>query len=245
MRAAIVALLAVIVTMGVPVRAQEEAAAPREEARPESKTTVRGTIPDDLTGRWIAMGWMHLPNDRVRNVPYFSEITKDSGQLALRVRFVWFPDPQNEAMKTANREGKEWHPSAEEIAAAATAWDKLPLWRGAGPSQVQTEILGADAFDDELKNDPRMKDAKWVIRTHFVFPPSKVGAATAQQVNVYGVTATEDSGFTGNFKTFVLAAAPFMTPLNFEGTFRLYRLDTPRSGFGARLRDFFSGCGRR
>jgi hypothetical protein len=90
-----------------------------------------------------------------------------------------------------------------------------------------------------------MKDAKWVIRTHFVFPPSKAGAAAAQQVNVYGVLSPEDSGFAGNFKTFVLAAAPFMTPLNFEGTFRLYRLDTPRRGLGARVLDLFSGCGRR
>jgi hypothetical protein len=110
---------------------------------------------------------------------------------------------------------------------------------------VSTEIIGADAFDDELKNEPRIKDAKWVIRNHFLFPPSKAGASTAQQVNVYGINGAEGDGYAGNYKTFVLASAPFLTPLNFEGTFRLYRLETPRRGLGARVLDLFRGCGRK
>jgi hypothetical protein len=244
MRTPAIALLIALTTVGH-ARAQEEAPAPHEEPRPASKTTVRGTISDDLVGRWVAMGWMNLPNDRTRNVPYFWEITKQQDQLDLRVRFVWFPEPQNEAMKNGNREGKQWRPSPEDIAAVVPAWDHLPVWRGTGPSEVNIEIFGPDAFDDEIKNDARMKDSRWVIRSHFVFPPSKVGAATAQQVNVYGASAAEDGGYAGNFKTFVLAATPFMTPLNFEGTFRLYRVDTPRRGLLDRLADLFSGCGRR
>jgi hypothetical protein len=243
----VVVLLLALLT---PVRGEDEPsspqdAAPREEARPQSKTTVAGTVPSGLAGRWVAMGWMQLPNGKTRNVPYFWEITEESGEPRLRVRFVWFPDAQNEAMRNANKAGEPWRPSPEDLAAANAAWDRLPLWRGPGPSEVSTEILGRDALDDELKNDARMKDAEWVVRNHFLFPPSKAGASTAQQVNVYGVLSAEGDGYAGNYKTFVLAAAPFLTPLNFEGTFRLYRLEPPRRGIAARVLDLFRGCGRR
>jgi hypothetical protein len=244
----LVALL--LLALAAPVQAQDEPAnpqeaAPREEARPQSKTTVTGTVPRDLLGRWVAMGWMQLPNGKVRNVPYFWDVTEEGGEMRLRVRFVWFPDAQNEAMRNGNKAGEAWRPSPEELATANAAWDHLPLWRGPGPSEVSTEILARDAFDDELKNDPRMKDAQWVVRNHFLFPPSKVGASTAQQVNVYGVLKAEGDGYSGNYKTFVLAAAPFLTPLNFDGTFQLYRLESPRRGLLARVLDLFRGCGRQ
>jgi hypothetical protein len=105
--------------------------------------------------------------------------------------------------------------------------------------------MGSRRLPDEVKAEPRSKDAIWVVTQRHDADPS--GAPLIRQAMVYAALAATDGDYTGNYDGVSLAAAPFPIPITFKGTFRLYRLTgepKPR-GLLARLLDALAGCGAR
>lgn len=207
------------------------------------ETTVQGTVPD-LTGRWLALGWIELPGGRQTTIPMFWEVTTADGKPALTQRFVSLPSPMKEAFDKSNANATLWRPSADDLAKLATDWSSLPTTEN-HVAHVKTDISGSDAFDDSIKNEPRSKDSKWVVRQRWDFD-GKAGPLN-RQVMVYSVMDQTGQDYTGNFDSAMVASAPFPIPISFKGTFRLYRLseESAHRGFFARLSDLFAGCGRR
>jgi hypothetical protein len=212
---------------------------------PVQETVVRGTVPGELVGRWMAVGWVELPGERDRTVPSLWEVTRKDGQLVLTIRFAGLPPELAKALGDANTAEKKWVPQTADLAQLAAAWDRLPY---ADPDMVsvENELVGRDAFDGSFKREPKTANAAWAIRQSERFHPKAGGAM--QTINVYGVLEPRDGGYSGNFTTATIAAAPLPIPIALNGTFQMYRIaggETGESGgFFARLMDTLRGCGR-
>lgn len=206
----------------------------------EQTTSVKGTVPD-LAGRWFAIGILKLPNGSERTVPAVFEVTRASGSQVLTTRFVALPAAMQRAVDQANEGQKAWRPTPDDLAAIASGWDTLPV-QDPKIATVTTELIGRDAFDDAMKNEPAGKDALFLVRQGEAFLPT--AAPTLRQVNVYAPTATTPTGYAGSYTLAVVAAAPFPIPISLTGTSELFRLDGAPRGLLGRLLDVFRGCGR-
>lgn len=220
---------------------------PRKQppAAPKEHTTVRGTPPVELVGRWMVVARIEVPGPRYRSTAALWEIKQEGGQLALTDRFAELPAAQYAALAAANQAEQPWRPTPDDVVAVAGAWDGLTL---VDPriAQIDNEIVARDGFDDSFKGEPKTKDAVWVVRQAETFDPS--AAPVVKQINVYGALAPKDGGWEGTYAGATLAAAPFPIPITLNGTFEAYRLGggaVTSRGFLARLLDLFSGCGRR
>jgi len=216
-------------------------AQPGAVAAPAQETVVEGTVPD-LVGNWFAVAHLEIPGGRKRTAPAFWEITRNAeGRLRLDVRFLKLPPAQQEAMDEANKAERVWMPSPADIDGVGSAWDGLaaedPKLRS-----IDTTLTGRDAFTETIKAEPRTRDALWVVQQTYNFDAS--AAPSIRQLFVYGVTAAADGGYTGNFTTTLIAAAPLPLPITFQGTFDLHRLGAPRRGLLERVLAVFRGCGR-
>ena len=235
-------LIALVVSLAsLPVGATEPPPLPP----PEQHTVVRGTLPQDLPGRWMAVGWIELPDGKARTTPTLWEIKQDD-QLVLTVRFAALPPAQQKALDDANTAEQRWRPSPVDIAQLAAAWDALP------PSDprlvsIQNEIIARDGFDQSFATDAKTREAAWAVRQAELYHPS--AAPAIKTINVYAVLEAREGGYFGNFTTATIAAVPLPIPITLSGTFQLYRVDggapPPRRGFLGRLMDFLQGCGRR
>jgi hypothetical protein len=216
---------------------------PAKPIKAEQHSTVVGTPPPDLEGRWFAVAHLGLPGGNRRTSPAFWEVTRAAGQPSLAVRLVSLPPTQQAAVDQANAAGKEWSPTPDDLPVIAAGWDNLQP-EPVQIARVDTEIIGHDGFDEPLKAEERTKDALWVVRQNFTFAPS--GAPMIRQVIIYALLAPEGRGYSGNYDVVMLAAAPFPIPISLRGSVQLYRLPSAsRGGLIGRVLDLFKGCGRR
>jgi hypothetical protein len=244
-------LLLLVFAMGHWVSAAEgqpEPSEPPSSAAPVQETRVTGT-PPDLTGHWLSVAWLEKSDKTLTSFPTFWDITEREGKPVLTHRFVTLPPAQKDALDKSNLAGRAWQPSPEDLAQIRAAWDVLPA-EETHVARVTNELIGRDGFDDSLKTEGRTKDASWVMRQRKDF--DALGAPVIREVAIYSALAPDDGGFSGNFDSATVAAAPFPIPISLKGSFRLYRLDgqeptgaapSPR-GFFSRLFDVFAGCGR-
>ena len=224
----------VVALLAVPLAAEEP---PTPVA--EQHTTVRGKPPDELIGRWIAIGTLDLPNEKKRAVPYFWEIARQNGELALKIHFVWAPDAQKEAMRAANREGRVWKPSPEDLKAFREGWDTMKAWDGV--PRVDVELRGPGATKAGA-------ETLWDATILYTFNHPRGG--NVHQSNDYTARSVEEGTWAGPFRTTVDLPAGTRPEGNvtaqthMDGSFALYRLDPPARGVLSRLGDFFAGCKR-
>ena len=238
-------LIALVVTLAsVPVGATDTTEPPPLPP-PEQHTVVRGTPPQDLPGRWMAVGWIELPDGKARTTVTLWDIKQDD-QLVLTVRFAALPPAQQKALDDANTAEQRWRPSPEDIAQLAAAWDALPA---SDPRlvSIQNEIIARDGFDQAFSSDAKTREAAWAVRQAEQYHPS--AAPAIKTINVYGALEPREGGYFGNFTTATIAAVPLPIPITLSGTFQMYRVDggasPPRRGLLGRLMDFLQGCGRR
>ncbi len=227
-------------------RAEEQNAPAAAEGPPEQHTTMRGTPPADLEGRWLTVASIELPNQAgIATIPGLWEITRERDQLVLKLPLFDLPEGPQKAFEEATNRKQAWRPSAEDVAQIAAGWG-MGQEANLHLATIESEIIGPDGFDAALKNDPKTRDAVWVLRQREGFRPS--GAPILRQVHVYSALEAKDGGYVGNFSTATIAAAPLPIPIAFSGTFQAYRLGAAPArarGFLARLADLFAGCGRR
>jgi hypothetical protein len=231
-RAILAALLAVLAAQGQRRAVADDLA---------QTTTVRGAVPD-LTGRWLVVLWLDVKGQGTRTNPAFWQVGRDDKGPTVAVRLVSLPPDQQAKLDEANHARQPWHPTTADVAAVAAGWDTLPP-RPTPATQVETTLVGHDAFDASLTGDPHMQAALFAVQQQQGGDP-KAGPVMQQSL-VLGITAkSPGGGYTGNCTTGVLAAAPFPVAISFDGTFELYPLDASPGLLGW-LRDLFAGCARR
>jgi hypothetical protein len=228
-----------------PAAAPTTTTVPEEKGPPKQEVVSGGTLPDDLLGRWLVVGWIALKDgEHGKTTTSLWDVTKEDEQVVFREVFKNIPAHMNDAITEANAEDKIYKPTAEDIAALQREWDSLPE-RDPLLATQRNEIYGKDGFDRDFKNEGQTKDAIWAARQTGTFRRS--AAPAVKSINVYGATEARDGGWAGNFTTATIAAAPFPIPIKLEGKFQMYRLGGPseapkKGGFWSSL---FSGCGRK
>jgi hypothetical protein len=210
---------------------------------PKQKTVVRGGPGGALAGRWLAIAWLDLPDGKTRTVPVLWDLSEEEGALSLRMRYVSLPAPQLQALERANGEGRRWQPISSDMEALASGWDTLAPAPAPLPLSVETEILGREAFDDALRNDPKTRDALWAVRQTEDLSPA--AGAVARETRQYAVLSGGEDHYAGAFVHVAVAMALIPVPITFQGTFELHRLGGARRSFWQRLLDPLTGCGRK
>jgi hypothetical protein len=216
---------------------------PEEKGPPKQEAVSGGTLPDDLLGRWMVVGWISLRNsENAKTTAAFWEVTREDAQIVFREVFRDVPKRIQDQLTQANAEDKPWRPTPEDIAEVAKGWDDLPE-RDPSLATQRNELYAKDGFDRDFKNEPQTKDAIWAARQTGFFRRS--AAPTVRSINVFGATEARDGGYAGNYTAATIAAAPFPIPIKLEGKFQMYRVSGPvaekKRGF---LSSLFSGCGK-
>ena len=211
-------------------------------AAPTQTTTVEGSVPD-LDGRWLLLATVALGQSAKRTLISVFDVGHREGKLEVRERHVKLPKAQDDALRRANDElGGIWAPSPADLEAIGRAWDTLePEERGIG--QIENQLTGRDAYDDDLKKDESTKDALWVLRQSYHFVPG--GSRPVNQANLIAPQKVEDGVYAGKFVAVAVAAAPFPVPITFQGTFRMVPIGDRERSWWTRIGDFFAGCGKR
>jgi hypothetical protein len=217
---------------------------PEEKGPPKQEVVSGGTLPDDLLGRWLVVGWIALKGgDQGKTTTALWDVTREDAQVVFREVFREMPPRIATAVTEANAEDNIWRPTPEDIAEIARSWDSLPE-RDPALATQRNEMYGRDGFDRDFQNEPQTKDSIWAARQTGNFRRS--ASPTVRSINVFGATEARDGGYAGNYTAATIAAAPFPIPIKLEGKFQMYRVggpsEAPKRGFWSSL---FSGCARQ
>jgi hypothetical protein len=235
---------------GAPASAQPQAGAPTKPTTPEEtgppkqEAVSAGTLPDDLPGRWLVVGWVGIKDqEHAKTTTSLWDVTVEDAQVVFRENYREMPKRIAEVLNTANAEDKAWRPTPEDLAELRAAWDTLPE-RDPKISTQRNEMYGKDGFDRDFQNEDQTKNAIWAARQTAQFRLS--AQPSVRSINVYGATEARDGGYAGNYTAATIAAAPFPIPITLKGKFQMYRVDGPsepkaKRGFWSSL---FSGCGK-
>jgi hypothetical protein len=215
-----------------------------DEPPPEQTTHVAGTVPD-LVGRWLFVARVEVaPNSPlVTTTTSLWDVTLADGKPVVTLRQVDLPQGVQESLAKASAAHTAWEPTAPDLADLGGAWANLPVAeRGVG--HVDTKITGSDAFDEVMKGEERLKDARFVVQQVVDFRPGT--GRPIKDVFIYGALEQRPDGWSGNYMSASIAPTPVPIPITLNGTFRAYRVESATGrGLLARLLDVFSGWGRR
>ena len=215
---------------------------PQEQPPTQYTTTVQGTVPD-LTGRWLVVGYVGL-QAKGGSVPISLgwNITQSHGKLNVVPRYGGLPPGAKAAYDAAASQQTPWEPTEEQLHELRDGWDTVAPDRPPIAS-IETTIIGPDALGDLVKTDPTMADALFAIAMVINYAPGP----DRPTKDVMGFAAKEPAGdgYRGNYAGVTVANSPYIAPIAFKGTFRMYRLGPePQPSWWARALDIFTGCGR-
>ena len=248
MKPALLLVVCGALLLSAPASAQPQAGAPAEQAPPEEtgppkqEAISAGTLPDDLLGRWLVIGWVGIRDDEhAKTTTGLWEVTREDEQVVFRENYRELPQRIATVVADANSEDKAWRPTPQDLSELAAAWDKLPE-RDPKISTQRNEMYGKDGFDRDFKNEEQTRNAIWAARQTAQFRRS--AQPSVRSINVFGATEARDGGYAGNYTAATIAAAPFPIPITLKGKFQIYRVSGPiepkaKPGFWASL---FSGC---
>jgi len=144
--------LATAIALAVPVRSRADEQAQQAPAGPAAlaptgpaptggvpgqmvqETTIEGTVPD-LTGRWLAVGWLELAGGRQTTIPMFWEVTAKDGKPFLSQRFVDLPPAVKTIVdKKNNADGQLWRPSGTTSTGSPATGTTCRCWTATSPT---------------------------------------------------------------------------------------------------------------
>src|SRR5262245_39418455 len=115
----------------LPALAAAQAAAPTTTTVPEQKGPPKqeavsgGTVPEDLLGRWLVVGWIGIKDpDHAKTTTALWEFRREDAQVVFDEAYIQLPDRINNLITESNADDKAWHPTPEDIAEIQRSWDK-------------------------------------------------------------------------------------------------------------------------
>jgi hypothetical protein len=251
MKPALLLLLCGALFLPAPAGAQAPAAAPttttvpEEKGPPKQEVVSGGTLPDDLLGRWLVVGWIALKDgEHGKTTTSLWDVTKEDEQVVFREVFKNVPAHDERRDHRGQRRGQHLQADGGGHRDAAARVGLAPRARP----------VAGDATERDLRQGrlrPRLQERgpdegrDLGARAR----PARSGAArTRGQVDQ---RLRGDGGARRRvgrqLHHATIAAAPFPIPIKLEGKFQMYRLGGPseapkKGGFWSSL---FSGCGRK
>jgi hypothetical protein len=220
------AVLASVLAIAAARAASDGAAGPPAPSG-EQETVVHGR-PPSLDGRWIVVTTPGTSVDARRGTASLWQVTGAGGQTSLVERSLRPTDVQ------WGRLGVAW--------SSTVPVELEGVEESVQPSvvkQARHEIFGQDDLADDLRTEPMVAGALWVIRQCYDFLPGP--PRPFREVRVLAATERIAGGYRGRYLDVTFVAAPAPLPIKVEGTFRLLPLASERSTW-SRIGDFFRGC---
>src|SRR6185369_6388018 len=109
MKPALLLVVCGALLLSAPASAQPQAGAPAEQAPPEEtgppkqEAISAGTLPDDLLGRWLVIGWVGIRDDEhAKTTTGLWEVTREDEQVVFRENYRELPQRIATAVADAN-----------------------------------------------------------------------------------------------------------------------------------------------
>jgi len=242
--------------MAVLCGVQALAAPPAVETDYVETTTVDGDIPLDLSGVWLVIADMQLPQEKMNSVPeLLTASRKDGAGLTLHILDVRLPAAIDDAIKAATKKSTRWEPTQKDLGMLSKEWSQLPRPTTrdvkAGDvvyGQVDFTLVTPEHYDARFaarKNALSSVLAESAFALEIVerykpqtLAPGERVAQVMERRSVYGIRKAGDRMIEGKQATGYLAAGPTAPlPLSFSGPFRMYRLSgaAPVPGKGGKV----------
>jgi len=200
-------------------------------------TGVRGTVPEGLAGRWLVVGQILLPG---LGQPFARlwEIRPGPQHLEVVLRLAELPDALYARLEAAGAANRPWTPDDRDLHELAEKWDELPP-NTADASQVEREVIAADAYPPDLRDGQATRGSRLAIVTAERF--SGVRPVTRTR-SVYAVRELSPARLTGTFVSEATGPGPPPLAIALSGRFQAYRVTVlpPRPPL-RRLRDLLMG----
>jgi hypothetical protein len=207
----------------------------------DEKTTVKGKIDTKLEGVWLLVAQAQVAKDKYKNFLQLLKVTKGNEGLEFHMLDVRLPADIDATVRDANRKTlTAWVPSDAMLKTLAQNWSKLPAIKQkardeflylnieytlAAPSEyAQTfpqqsdyivKALGDSKLGLKVQEDYRPRPAATSFR----------GSQVARRTSYYGIKTIDKDVLKGDMITgFVAMGAGTPLPLDFVGTFQMYRV---------------------
>ena len=229
----------------------EKAAAAKPEAEPTpygltkvsaftESTTVQGKLPS-IQGVWLLVARPQVVPGKEQNFVQLLKITGKEDAPEFHMLDVRLPPEVDKVVKEQNIKREGWKPDAAALGTLASSWQKLPRYDAKGVGEfifdkVTFEASAPDQFDnvfgkrtEELNN--MMKDATFAVQVTenylpHTLPDNARVAQIMQRRTVYVANSVAKDSIAGvaalGFLTAGAAGSPL--PMQFKGTFSMYRL---------------------
>ena len=149
-------------------------------------------------------------------------------ELEIYLMDVNLPPSVEKAFQAANDASVEWVPTEQDLKTMKADWKNLKPSNRDDFSRINWKVTTASEFDDQLKGDPTLTEAKFAIVSNQEMIPKPTQPKS--NILVYGVQNLTPDRMSGKHVRAMMAAAPFPIPIELKGRYTMYRIDDLPAG---------------
>jgi hypothetical protein len=204
----------------------------------EETTTVSGKVGVKLEGVWLLVGSAEVAPGKFQNFPQLLKITAGKSGYEVHLLDVHLPDAIKQSFLETRKTMAPWVPSEDARKTLGADWSKLPPTKRKARDELvfgQLHYLIATPSDYPhafpKRSEPidnALKDSKLAIQIAQDYVPRPVPPNVSQVIrrtSIYGVRTVDENELKGDMlTTFLATGVDTPGPLDFHGTFVMYRL---------------------
>jgi hypothetical protein len=136
---------------------------------------------------------------------------------------VDLPKSIDDAFQAAQRAEKPFVPTDKQLALLRSSWSKLAPKANGEFSRIEWKVIAKQYFDQGMQYDPNLLGAQFVISaTEQMIPRA---GQPDRNIVVYGFSDLDNKKVLGGgHARAMMATAPFPIPIEFHGTFKMYKV---------------------
>ena len=209
-----------------------------EQGPIEELTEVFGKIDPKLKGVWLLVASAEVAPGKYKNFPQLLKITEGKSGLEFHILDVRLPDAIQQSFLETRRSMALWVPSEEARKTLAADWSKLPAAKQKArdeflfghiryvistPSEYMTAFPKRSEVMEKVLEGSKLALA--ITEDFQPRPPRPNGSQVARRTSVYGAREIGKNEIKGDmFTAFLAMGAGSPLPLDFHGTFVMYRI---------------------
>lgn len=150
-------------------------------------------------------------------------------ELEVYLLDLQLPKSVEESLQKAQDAQITWKPTEKDLATMKADWKTLkPVGRDEY-TKIQWKVTAASEFDDQLKQDQSLTDAKFAIVSNQDMVPKPT--QPKNNILVYGAENVTPDHIWGKHVRAMMASAPFPIPIELKGRYDMYKIDDlPQGG---------------
>jgi len=207
----------------------------------QEATTVSGKVGVKLEGVWMLVGSAEVATGKLESFPQLLKITAGKSGYEVHLLDVHLPDAIKQSFLVTRKSMALWVPSEDARRTLGADWSKLPPTKQKARDELVFGHLHyliaapseyAQAFPKRSEPiEHVLRDSQLAIQITEDYVPRPLPPdawQVARRTSVYSVRTVDKNELKGDMFSAFLAVGPGTpTPLDFHGTFVMYRLASP------------------